>query len=258
MNRVIAYFSALVLSAVAVAVGVRLVASNSSALDSFKGEAATTTTIDLGPAPAPGQVFVRGTIDRLTVEGAQGPPTVIAAPFTLTALERGVGKATIENALVSGRRTTIAWSGGTPLPISGPGGSIDLGGSKLEVDVTGTTWTVDGSARPLKPGTYRAGAPVAVGTTGVGTPRESVEFTADARTTINAGGGVVVKVSLAPIEVNGPGKASASGQLQIRDQTSRSPVRGFQFGDGPYTIKVNPVEGRIELDAVLQGPLTRS
>ena len=43
-----------------------------------------------------------------------------------------------------------------------PGGSIDLGGSKVEVDATGSTWTVDG-ARALKPGAYRVGASVAVG-----------------------------------------------------------------------------------------------
>ena len=32
----------------------------------------------------------------------------------------------------------------------------------------------------------------------------------------------------------------------------------MQFGEGPYTVTLNPVEGRLELDAVLQGPLTRS
>ncbi len=258
MNRVIAYFTALVLSVVVVAVGVRVVAANTSALDRFKGgsAAATTTTVDLGPRPAPGQVFVKGTLDRLTADGAQGAAAVIATPFTLTALERGVGKATIENALVSGRRTTIVWSGGTPLPITGDGGAIDLGGSKVDVDVSGLSWTVDGT-RPLKPGNYRAGAPVAVGATGVATPRDSVDFAADARTVITARSGVVVKVPAGPVELAGPGKVSAAGQLQIRDQASRTPAGGFQFGEGPYTVKLNPVAGRVELDAVLQGPLTR-
>lgn len=262
MNRVIAYFTALVLSAVGVAVGIRVVASNTSVLDRFKGGGvraeATTTTVDIGPAPAPGQVFVRGAVDKLTAEGAQGAPATIAAPFTLTALERGQGRATIENALVSGRRTSIVWGGGTPLPITGTGGSIDLGGSKVEVDGTGTTWTVDGSARALKPGTYRAGAPVAVGATGVGTPRDAVEFTADARTVISAQRGVVVKVPAGPLELTGPGKVTATGQLQVRDATTLTPAGGFQFGDGPYTIKLNPVAGRVELDAVLQGPFTKS
>ena len=262
MNRVIAYFTALVVSVLGVAVGIRVVADNTSALDRFKGGGVraetTTTTVDIGPPPGPGQVFVRGTVDKLTAEGAQGAPSIIVAPFTLTAVERGVGRATIENALVNGRRTSIVWSGGTPLPITGTGGSVDLGGSKVEVDASGATWTVDGSARALKPGTYRAGAPVAVGATGGATPRDSVDFTADARTVISAQRGVVVKVAAGPLEVAGPGKVSATGQLRVRDETTLSPVGGFRFGEGEYTVKLNPVQGRLELDAVLQGPLTRS
>ena len=260
MNRVIAYFTALVLTAVALAVGIRVAASNTSALDRFKGGPVrtTTTTVDIGPPPGPGQVFVKGAVDKLTAEGAQGPPSVIAAPFTLTAVERGQGRATIENALVGGRRTSIVWGGGTPLPISGAGGSIDLGGTKVEVDGSGASWTVDGSARALKPGAYRAGAPVAVGATGVGTPRDSVEFTADGRTVISAQRGVVVKVAAGQLELTGPGKVSATGRLQVRDQTTLTPAAGFQFGEGPYTVKLNPVAGRVELDAVLQGPFTRS
>jgi len=260
MQRVIAYFVALVLSVVGVAVGIQLTANRTSALDRFKGgQGATTTTVDLGPAPAPGQVFVKGTVTKLTAEGAQGAPATVAAPFTLTAVERGIGKATIENALVDGKRTFIAWGGGTPLPITGTGGAIDLGGSKVDVDGTGAaTWTVDGAARTLKPGTYRVGASVAVGVGGLATARDAVNFTADARTVIAATGGVVIKAPAARLELRGPGKVTAAGQLQIRDQTSRAQAAGFQFGEGQYTITLNPVEGRLELDAVLQGPLKRS
>ena len=260
MQRVIAYVVALVVSVVAVAVGIRVTADNTSAFDRMKGGSggggATTTTTDPGPPPGPGQTLVKGTVDRLTAEGAQ--PGALAAPFTLVALERGVGKATIENALVEGKRTSIAWGGGTPLPITGDGGSIDVGGSKVEVDASGATWTVDGGGRALKPGTYRVGAPVAVGVGGLATPRDAVAFTADARTVVSARGGVVVKVPPARIALTGPGKVVAAGQLQVRDQKALTPAAGFQFGEGPYTVTVNPVNGRLELDAVLQGPLTRT
>lgn len=266
MQKVIAYFVALAVCVAGVAFGIRYAADHTSAFDRIKGGrasagATTTTTVDLGPAPAPDQVFVKGTVDKLTAEGAQGGQAVLAAPFTLVALERGVGKATIENALVDGKRTSIAWGGGTPLPITGTGGSIDLGGSKAKVEVDGTggaTWTVNGAPRALKPGTYRVGASVAVGVGGLATPRDAVSFTADARTIVNATGGVVVKVPSARLELTGPGKVTATGQLQIRDQTSRTPAAGIVFGGGPYTVTLNPVAGRLELDAVLQGPLTRS
>ncbi len=263
MQRVIAYFVALVLSVLAVAVGIRVAADRTTAFDRFKGgeaaASATTTTVDLGPLPAPGQVFVKGTVDRLTAEGAQGAPAVVAAPFTLTALERGVGKATIENALVDGKRTSIAWGGGTPLPITGTGGGIDLGGSKVEVDGTGAaTWTVDGAARALKPGVYRVGASVAVGVGGLATPRDAVNFSADARPIVTSTGGVVIKAAAARVELAGPGKITVTGQLQVRDQTSRTPAAGIRFGPGPYTVTLSPAGGRVELDAVLQGPVTRS
>ena len=256
MQRALAYCVALILSVTAVFVGVTVVAANTTAFDRFKGGTpTTTTTVDLGPAPAPGQVFVKGTVDRLTAERAQAP--AIATPFTLTAVERGVGKVTIENALVDGKRTTIAWDGGTPLPITGTGGSIDLNGSKVDVDATGSVWAVDG-ARPLKPGAYRAGASVAVGEGGLARPRDAVAFTADARTIINGKGGVTLKVAPARLELTGPGKVVGAGQFQVRDRTSRTPATRFQFGEGPYTVVINPVNGRLEIDAILQGPLTRS
>ena len=264
MERVIAYITALVVSAAAVVVTVRVAADHTSALDRFKtgtsssAHATTTTTVPAGPPPAPGQAFVKGTIDKLTAEGAQGAPSSIAAPFTLTALERGVGKATIENAVVDGKRTSIVWGGGTPLPITGTGGTLDLAGSKVDVDASGATWTVDGNSRALSPGKYRAGAPVAVGVGGLATARDSVEFTVDSRTVITSRGGVVIKVPPARLELTGPGKVSATGQFQVRDPSTTKPAAGFQFGEGPYTITLNPVNGRFELDAVLQGPLTRS
>ncbi|MDP1804906.1 MAG: hypothetical protein Q8K72_07060, partial [Acidimicrobiales bacterium] len=67
MQRAIAYCVALVVSVIAVFVGVQVVAGNTTAFDRFKsGTPTTTTTVDLGPAPAPGQVFVKGTVNRLT------------------------------------------------------------------------------------------------------------------------------------------------------------------------------------------------
>jgi hypothetical protein len=258
MQRVIAYFVALVVSVVALAFGIRLAADNSSAFDRFKdGTIPTTTSTTLpGPRPAPGQAVVKGTITKLTAEGAQGAP--LATPFTLAAVERGVGKATIENALVDGKRTSIAWGGGTPLPITGTDGSIDVSGSKVDVDASGATWAVDGATRSLKPGAYRAGAPVAVGVGGLATSRDAVAFTADAMTRVNTTGGVVIKVAAGKLDLKGPGKVTATGQLQIRDETSVKPAAGFQFAGGPYTVVVVPADGHLDLDAVLQGPLTRS
>lgn len=260
MRRVIWYVAALLVTAGAVVGGIRLAADHTSALDRFKGgsgaKAAPRPTTPPGPVPAPGQAFVTGTVSRLSAEGAQGAP--VATPFTITAVERGTGRATIENALVDGKRTSIAWAGGTPLPITGAEGSIDLEGSRVDVDGAGATWRVDGSPRSLKPGRYRAGASVAVGVGGLATPRDSVEFTADAMTQVQSTGGVVVKVPPAKLQFTGPGKVAATGQLQVRDARSTTPAGSIQFGDGPYEVSLTPVAGRLEVDAILQGPLTRT
>jgi len=259
LRRVLLYVTALLLTAVAVAGGVRLAADHTSALDRFKGDTPATVgprpTTPPGPVPAPGQAFVTGTVDRLAAEGAQGAP--LATPFTFTAVERGAGGATIENALVAGKRTSIAWGGGTPLPITGAG-SIDLGGSRVDVDSTGATWRVDGSPRTLMPGRYRAGASVAVGVGGLATPRDAVEFTADAMTQVESTGGVVVKVPPGRLELTGPGNVTATGQLQVRDPQTTRPAGSIVFGAGPYKVALTPAGGRLELDAILQGPLTRS
>ncbi len=259
MRRVALYLLALLVTAGAVAGGVRLAADNSNALDRFKGDDARTAprpTTPPGPAPAEGQAFVTGTVERLVAEGAQGAP--VATPFTLTAVERGRGRVAIENALVDGRRTSIVWGGGTPLPVTGGGGAIDLGGSRIDVDPGGATWRVDGAPRSLKPGRYRAGAPVAVGVGGLATPRDAVDFTADAMTQVQATGGVIVRLPPARLEVTGPGKVTATGQLLVRDPRTRLPAQSVQFGEGPYKVALTPSGGRLELDAVLQGPLTRT
>jgi hypothetical protein len=250
---VIVYAIALLLSSAAAVVGVRVLGAHSTVLDRFKGDEVTVPTVATS-IPGPGQAFVTGTVDHVTAEGAQAPP--VATPFTISAVERGTGRATIENALVDGKRTAIFWGGGTPLPITGDGGSIDLSGSKVDVDPAGATWGVDGASRSLAPGKYRAGAPVAVGAGGLGSSRDSVEFTADSRTVVNGTGGVVVKVPPQRLEITGPGKLSANGQLKVQLPTSTKPTGSIKFGDGPYKVVLTSTGGKVSIDAILQGPLT--
>lgn len=259
LRRILLYAAVLLSTVVAVVVGVRLTADRTTALDRFKNGGVATIrprpTTPIGPVPAPGQSFVTGTADTLSAEGAQASP--IPTPFTLSAVERGTGRATIANALVDGKRTSIVWPGGTPLPITGDG-SIDLAGSRVDVDPGGATWKVDGSARSLRPGRYRAGAPVAVGVGGLATPRDAVDFTADAMTLVQSTGGVVIKVPPGPLDLAGPGKVTAAGQLQVRDSRTTKPATSVGFGEGPYKVTITTAGGRLSIDAVLQGPVTSS
>ncbi len=202
--------------------------------------------------PAAGQSFVTGEIELLSADDAQTAP--IPTPFTLTSLDRGSGKGTIENALVDGKRTTIFWGGGTSLPLSGEGG-VDITGAVVEVTPAGLTWTITGG-RKLLPGTYVAEAAVAVGSTGLASSRDSVSFTADSRTVLNTTGGVVVKLDPQRLEVTGPGRVSAKGKLTVTDASGSRTATSIDFAAGPYKVLVAPQGSKVILDATLQGPLT--
>jgi len=204
--------------------------------------------------PAPGQSFVTGEIEFLSADGAQTEP--IPTPFTLTALDQaaGPGKGTIENALIGGRRSTIFWGGGTPLPLSGDG-AVDVNGAIVEIERSGITWTISGGRR-LLPGEYDAGAPVAVGAAGLATPRDAVSFTADDRTVLNTSGGVVIKLDAQRLEVTGPGRVNARGDLTITDTAGTHRATSIDFATGPYKVTVTTQGAKLVLDATLQGPVT--
>ena len=204
--------------------------------------------------PGSGQAFVTGAIDRLRAEDAQAPGP-LGTPFTLSALERGAGAVAIENAVVGGKRSTISWGSGTPLPITGAGG-LDLGPVAVEADAGGVTWRIDGAARTFVPGTYRAGAPVAVGSAGLAAPREAVDFQAGPDTVLESHGGVVVRFDRRPLELQGPGKLSISGRLRVQTANSTKAATTVNFGPGPFTVTLSPTPGGYTIDSVLQGPVS--
>ena len=250
MPKLVAYLVALVLACDVAVVGINYLADETTLITD--GGRVVTTTLPPGPAPAPGQTFVTGSADRFSADDAQSGP--LRSPLTVQSVERGAGRVVIENAIVADRRVAISWGGGTPLPLTGDGGGIDLGGTHVEVDGTGVTWTIDGGAKALLPGKYRAGAPVAVGASGLGTPRDAVDFTADARTTLTATGGVVIKLPPQQVEITGPGKVVVGGQLRVRSSPAPArDARSVEFGPGPFTVTLAPAAGRLEVNAVLQG-----
>ena len=128
-------------------------------------------------------------------------------------------------------------------------------GAVVEVAPVGLTWTVSGG-RKLLPGSYFAGAPVAVGATGLAMPRDSVSFTADDRTVLNTTGGVAIELEPQKLEVTGPGRVSATGKLTVTDTSGSRSASAIDFATGPYRVLVTPQGAKLVLDATLQGPLT--
>jgi hypothetical protein len=211
-----------------------------------------TTREEPGVRPGPGQAIVSGEVERLAADKAQVAP--LRAPLTITG-ERGVARLTIENAMVSGRRVTISWDGGTPLPISGEGG-IEVGATHVEVDGTGVTYSLDGAGRTFLPGSYSVGAPVAVGAAGIATPRDGVNFTADEQTVLSSRGNVVVHLDPTRVELQGPGTLELTGNLSVVYPNRRSRTSSIRFGEGPFQVTVQPDGNALRVDAVLQGEVT--
>lgn len=276
MPRVLVLFiAAVVACAVAVAGAMLYLTNRASPQPRLPPSDAALATGPVRVVPGPGQSFVTGSAVSVLADGALGGE--IPAPFTLTASEPGAGSATIEAALVNGQRTSIEWGGGTPLPITwvtssgGPNpaapydgapenkfGGLDLGAATAEIGGGRVSWSLaDGVSRNLRAGRYRAGSSVAIGVKGLATPRDGVEFTADAQTVLTAQGRVVVRMTLGQLELTGPGRVAARGDLELVTPTVTRSVSSVEMVQGPFRLSVKPgASGRVEIDAVLQGPLS--
>ncbi|MGH9278354.1 MAG: hypothetical protein ACRD12_09665 [Acidimicrobiales bacterium] len=250
MERILGFVIGLVLVCNLAVVTVHLLDDHTSLVSGAGTQPTGDTTPSVTVLPAPGQAFVSGTADRVTVDGAQGEP--IPTPFTIVAVDRGVGRLTIDKALVGGKRSTISWDGGTPLPVSGAGG-LDYGAAHVEVDGDGPVVSLDGAARKFKPGTYSLGTAVAVGTGGLSTPREGVTFTADDQTVLSSRGNVVIRRDPGNLELNGPGKVVMTGKLNVQFRDKKSTGSTVTFAEGPFKLTLAPAAGGVRVDAILQG-----
>jgi hypothetical protein len=199
------------------------------------------------PAPAEGQVIVTGTVTAAHLDGAT--ITTLATPLTATTATRGQGGATITPVLVNGTSTSIEWTAGQPLPLSGDGGSLAL--APVAVDVTdGIAIVLDG-VQGMAPGTYKIATSVAVGSQ----PKDSVTFTATDKTTIQFRGNATTPLPTPDLTTSGTGALSLEGTLTIaHPDRSTSTAATISLDSGTYTIKLTPaVGGGFNVEATLQG-----
>jgi hypothetical protein len=174
-----------------------------------------------------GQAEVHGTVTGLVADDANGPP--LSVPLDLA-----TGGATIEGALVDGRRTTIVWDGGRPFRLRGSG-SIDLGPTHVELGVGALFWPIDG-IRVLSPGMYRVETPVAVGSGGLARPADAVSFTADGETTIETSGAATVVRGIAPLHLEGPGSVKLEGTFTVTTRDGVVTRHHLEFGPGSFLL----------------------
>jgi hypothetical protein len=204
--------------------------------------------------PAAGQTLVSGTIQSLSADGADAG--TIATPFTINAVERGAQRnATVEGSIIDGKRKTIYWYAGQPLPVSG-GSGLDLGPAHVDADAHGVTWSITGDSS-FKPGHYRFGSSVAVGSAGLATPEDSgVSFDADNHTVLTASEGVVIHFDSPALKVDGPGTLHMTGTFTLRTASGTKTATTLTMASGPFQVTLTPGAGGVTVNAILQGPVT--
>ena len=176
----------------------------------------------------------------------------VTAPALRTPLEFPAGAgATIEGALIGGKRATIVWDGGRPLVLQG-GGGLDLGPTRLEVDSLGAaTWPLDDGVRVMLKGHYVIRTPVAVGSGGLAQARDQVEFDADDVTTIETRG-VTVRTGPGPLHLEGPGSITLDGDFTVETKEGTRQEGHLELTDGNFIVDLEPTPEGLRVIATLQ------
>jgi hypothetical protein len=206
--------------------------------------------------PAAGQTIVTGTVQSFGADGAVTDP--LPTPFTINYVERGAQRnATVEGAIISGQRKTVYWYAGQPLPVSGDGGALDVSPTHVDADAHGVTWDLSGAAHAFKPGRYRFGSSVAVGSAGLPTPEDSgVTFDADNHTGLTTTEGIFIHVDAPSLKVDGPGTLHMAGSFTLRTASGTKTATTLTMASGPFRVTLAPGAGGVTVNAILQGPVT--
>ena len=205
------------------------------------------------------QSNVTGTLTKGVGMKVDAPPLVL--PLTLTVSRGGGTKADFSGGTVAGKKATISWDGGRPLPIRGQG-SIDFNGPvDVELGPRGASWLLDGGARVLTPGSYAFGSTVAVSSLNddLGAPRDGarLDVPAGAAASVQTRSGVRVSTPAAPISLKGPGQLVLEGAMEVTTRDGVRQASKITFGPGAFELNLVPQAGGYRIErAFLQGPTT--
>ena len=214
---------------------------------------ASSPTVEV--VPAPGQTLVSGTVTKATLTG--NVAATLRLPLTLEAAARGQGNARIEGVSVGGVTSVVVWDAGQPLDLRGTGGLVP-GQVVVEIGASGARWHLDGAARSLAPGRYTTSATVAVGRSGLATPRDGVTFDAAGAATVQTSGDVATTTPRGDVHSEGPGTVDLEGDLVVRTSAGEQRARGLSMRQGAYavTLGASPGATTYSVDAVLQSAVT--
>ncbi len=204
-----------------------------------------------GPAVVPGvgQVRLTGTVTAVHLEGAVLAPREIPTPLTIVS-DRGFGNGgQLTGIIVDGKPSTAVWDGGRPFVLAS-GGALVLDPVRVDLVPEGMRLVLGGGNHVLTPGAYGLDTPVAVGSSGIATPRDGITFEATDTALFEARGdaGIVLGADAAR-HFEGPGLVQLDGALELTDATGtraaaslRAEVAAFDLtftpaGDGSWRVE---------------------
>ena len=208
------------------------------------------------------QVTVTGTATAIGIQGAVLPTDVVLPTITTPSAGLGSG-ARFEDVLVDGEPATVSWDAGRPLTM-GVDTPLQLrAGTPVGVLATATGVViafVDDLAYPIVPGDYRIDAPVAVTTTGLGSPETSVIFTAGETSTVAFTGQASGTMPFGPLAATGPGAVSLQGTFEVhRPDGTVQAATSVVLSTGSFRLAATPTAdgtGFELTEALLEGPVT--
>lgn len=229
----------------------RITGADDQAISGTDADAGTDGTDRSTTSTLPGEVdddaraalAVAGKVTSVHLEGAVLDPREVPTPLTISS-ERGFGNGgEVTGVEVAGKPSSIVWDGGRPFVLSsGPGIVLD----PVDVDL------VDGELRcallrgahPLRPGEYQLDTPVAVGGSGIATPRDSVAFVAGPSARFEAHGDAALQLSSDQEHTfTGPGLVHLVGDLVVTTEQGDQAASSLDLADGPYELTLAPTEG---------------
>lgn len=204
------------------------------------GAVGTSTTVTEAALPGPGQVRVQGTASAVHLEGAVLDPRRVPTPLTVVS-DRGFGNGgELTGVVVDGKPSTVVWDGGRPFALT-TGGALVLGPVVADLAPDGVHLVLGGGAHELTPGTYQLDTPVAVGSSGIATPRDSVVFQATSHSLFEAHGdaGIVLGPD-ASRHLLGPGRVVLAGALELTDAAGTRSATGLSIDHAAFDLTLTP------------------
>ncbi len=215
-----------------------------------------TTSSTSGEVPA-GAARITGTVTVMHLELAVPEPRALPSPITITA-NRGFGNGgTLTGITVDGAAATIAWDAGRPFVIAS-GGALMLDPVRMDLTPEGVRLNLADGVHGFSPGTYHLDTPVAVGTSGVASPRETVVFQATAESRFEPRGDAALFLDASAVRrLVGPGTVHLEGTFELTGASGTRAVTTLDATEGPFEITLTPQgDGRWQIDARLGGGIT--